>query len=196
MLLTGTNASGKSTFIKALALSAIMAQSLCTTLCTAYQAASFTIYSSMVLRDSVVDGDSYFIAEIKSLKRIFDAVKRGERVLSTIDEVLRGTNTVERIAASSVLLSQLAGQGALCVAATHDGELCGILDGAYRMMHFSEHVTEDNVAFDYLLKEGKATTCNAIELMDRLGFDEAVIKDARDRAARFQLEGSWTVRET
>ena len=106
ILLTGSNASGKSTFLKSAALAALMAQTILTVCAASYKAPKYRIFSSMALRDSLESGESYFIVEIRSLKRILDAsAADGERpVLCCFDEVLRGTNTIERIAASSLAI--------------------------------------------------------------------------------------------
>ena len=102
VLITGSNASGKSTFLKTVALNALLAQTIHTVLASSYMASMFRICSSMALRDDVQGGDSYYMVEIKALKRILDELKvEGMPVLCFVDEVLRGTNTVERIAASS-----------------------------------------------------------------------------------------------
>lgn len=190
LLVTGSNASGKSTFLKAVMINAILAQSICTAQCAAYAGTAFCLYTSMAIADNVLAGDSYFIAEIKSIKRILDASQRDERILCVIDEVLRGTNTVERIAASSELLHALERAGVLCLAATHDGELCGLLP-AYRQVHFSETIADGEVLFDYRLKQGPATTRNAIKLLAMLGFDEALVANAQDRAEQYLHSGRW-----
>lgn len=191
LLLTGSNASGKSTLIKAAALSAIMAQSLCTAPCTAYSASAFHVYTSMALSDDILAGESYFITELKAFRRILTAVERGERVLCAIDEILRGTNTVERIAASSTLLRYLAGETAVCIAATHDIELCALLSDAYDMAHFEEAIAGDTIAFDYRLRPGPACTRNAIRLLTLMGFDKALTQEAENRAERYLQEGVW-----
>jgi DNA mismatch repair ATPase MutS len=109
-----------------------------------------------------------------------------------IDEVLRGTNTVERIAASSELLKHLDTEKTLCLAATHDVELCALLDGQYRSLHFEESVTEDGeVLFDYKLKDGPATTRNAIKLLGSMGFDKSLVERANEKAERYTAEGKW-----
>ena len=87
----------------------------------------------------------YFIAEIKSLKRIFSMVNSNITCLCIIDEVLRGTNTVERIAASSRLLYHLAQENTCIFAATHDVELTHILDKVYENKHFEEEITDDDI---------------------------------------------------
>jgi len=192
VLLTGSNASGKSTFLKTIAINSILAQTIGTSLSKEYKAPVYRIYSSMALRDDLANSDSYYIVEIKSLKRILDAVNRnGQPVLCFIDEVLRGTNTVERIAASSEILKNLNTDRALCFAATHDVELTSILKDCYDNYHFQEEVTEDEVKFDYKLYDGPATTRNAIKLLNVIGYDKNIIKGAEQRAMHFLTEGNW-----
>lgn len=192
VLLTGSNASGKSTFLKTIAINSILAQTIGTSLSKEYKAPVYRIYSSMALRDDLANSDSYYIVEIKSLKRILDAVNRtGQPVLCFIDEVLRGTNTVERIAASSEILKNLNTDRVLCFAATHDVELTTILKDCYDNYHFQEEVTEDEVKFDYKLYDGPATTRNAIKLLNVIGYDKNIIKGAEQRAMHFLTEGNW-----
>ncbi len=191
MLITGSNASGKSTYLKAAALCVLMAQSLCVCPAEHFRASAFRIYSSMALSDNLPAGESYYVVETKSLKRILDAAAGPWHVFCTIDEVLRGTNTVERIAASSALLDALADRGALCVAATHDVELCRLLEGKYRMFHFEETATDSGMLFDYRLKDDPAQSRNAIRLLKILGFDEPIVERAHARADRYLEEGIW-----
>lgn len=189
MLLTGSNASGKSTFLKMVALNALLAQSICTACADSYQAAFYRIYSSMALRDSLSEGDSYFIVEIKSMKRIFDAVKASDvPVLCTIDEVLRGTNTAERIGASTELLKALSRQGVLCFAATHDMELTTYLKDVYDNYHFEEMVEGDQISFPYRLVKGPARGRNAIRLLEAFGFDCEITDNAHRLAEKLTGE--------
>ncbi|MDY3249709.1 MAG: DNA mismatch repair protein MutS [Candidatus Choladocola sp.] len=184
ILLTGSNASGKSTFLKTAALQVILAQTVHTVLAKRYEARYFRVFSSMALRDDLAGEESYYMVEIRSLKRILDRIEGEQPVFCCIDEVLRGTNTVERIAASSQILKWIAGKNLLCMAATHDIELTYLLDGVYRNCHFEEEVTETEVRFDYLLKEGRAMTRNAIRLLALMGFDESIIREAENLASR------------
>ena len=184
VLLTGSNASGKSTFLKAVAINAILAQTIYTARAESYKAPCFHVMSSMALQDNLALSESYYIVEIKSLKRIIDAI--GEEgaapVMCFIDEVLRGTNTVERIAASTEILKKLAGNAGMCFVATHDIELTFKLEEYYANYHFEEQVTDDEVTFDYLLHEGRTTTRNAIRLLGMLGFDREIV-DAAQKSA-------------
>jgi len=192
ILLTGSNASGKSTFLRAVTLNMIMAQSICTILAKYYEAPAFYIYSSMAIADNLLAGDSYFIAEIKSMKRIVDVTKVKRPIFCVIDEILRGTNTVERVSASTELLKYLSSQNTLCFGATHDIELCQLLEQDYRMLHFTESITDEGqVVFDYLIRKGPARTRNAIKLLGALGFDQALVDAANARASRYGESGKW-----
>ena len=192
VLITGSNASGKSTFLKMVAVNAILAQTVHTCPAARYRAPFYYVYSSMALRDDMDSGESYYIVEIKALKRILDAADAGEKpILCFVDEVLRGTNTVERIAASTQILKSLGRTGILCFAATHDIELTELLRNDFGNYHFEEDVADGDVVFNYKLKEGKATTRNAIRLLELMGYDKEVIEKAYAQAARFTESGVW-----
>lgn len=190
-LVTGSNASGKSTFLKNVAMNSILAQTLVTCTCSSYQAPFLKVMTSMALRDDIESGESYFIVEIKSLKRILEESKKRKPLLCIIDEVLRGTNTVERIAASSRILNALRQKWVLPFAATHDIELSYILDSRYENYHFEEDVQEKEVVFSYVLKKGRATSRNAIQLLDMFGYDKEIVEDARNAAFNFENKGIW-----
>lgn len=192
VLLTGSNASGKSTFLKSVAMGALLAQTVHTVPAKTYRASYFQILSSMALRDNMQGNESYFIVEIKSLKRMFEAAKASVCTLCFVDEVLRGTNTVERIAASREVLAGLANSGrTICFAATHDIELTYLLEQDCDNYHFEETVTDDKVEFDYLLHAGRATSRNAIKLLRMLGYPQEVIERAEDSAEHFLKTGEW-----
>ena len=145
----------------------------------------------MALTDNLFGHESYYIVEIKSLKRILDETKGEVPVLCFVDEVLRGTNTVERIAASSRILHSIANSNALMFAATHDIELTYMLETCFSNYHFEEQIMEDNIFFDYQLKSGRATSQNAIALLGMLGYPEEIINKARKTATHFLEKGEW-----
>ena len=190
VLITGSNASGKSTFLKVVAINAIFAQTIHTAIAKQYVAPLYHIYSSMSLRDSIQGSESYYMVEIRSLKRILNA-KRGLPVLCFVDEVLRGTNTVERIAASTEILKSIADGEFLCFAATHDVELTHLLEKEYDNYHFEEEIVEDDVHFSYMIHRGRATTRNAIKLLNMMGYDKFIVNNAEKRATAFIEQGVW-----
>lgn len=197
ILLTGSNASGKSTFLRAAALCAVLAQTIHTCMADSYQGGMFRIYSSMSLKDDLESGDSYYMAEVKSIRRILREVEQaaqdGKQVLCFVDEVLRGTNTVERIAASTQILRALAGKNVICFAATHDLELTKLLEGTYANYHFEEQIEEEDIVFPYRLQKGPAVSRNAIALLKVLGYREELVENAEEMAEHFLQTGKWKV---
>lgn len=189
-LITGSNASGKSTFIKAVAVNSILAMTLNTCAARVYQGPKALVITSMAVRDNILAGESYFIAEIKSLKRVLEHVKNSP-CLCFIDEILKGTNTVERIAASAAVLRYLHRKNCLCMATTHDIELTRILKNEYANYHFSEKVTIREIIFDYLINPGPSQTTNAVKLLSYTGYEEKIILDAEALAEQYEISGSW-----
>lgn len=177
-IITGSNASGKSTFIKAVAVNCVLAQTIHT--CTAETFHSRFAYpmTSMAVSDSILSGESYFIAEIKSLKRIVDFINGDIPCYCFIDEILKGTNTVERIAASVAVLRYFEGKNIFCMIASHDLELAEILKTEYENYHFREHFEQDEIRFDYKIYPGPSRTKNAIKLLGNMGFDESIVHSA------------------
>lgn len=178
-LITGSNASGKSTFIKAVTVNGIFAQTIHT--CTAGKFVLPAIYvkSSMAVRDNLMEGESYYIREIKSLKRTALSVGGSLPVFCAIDEILRGTNTDERLAASAAILKYLEAKSCVVLVATHDLELLEMLrESDYDYYYFSEQPDDGDVIFDYKIHRGVSKNTNAIRLLERIGFPEEVISSA------------------
>ncbi len=190
MILTGANASGKSTFLRTAGLLALLGQTIYTCPAAWYKAPVYGIYSSISLRDNMAQGESYYMVEIRSLKRIWQAAGHGP-LLCILDEALRGTNTVERIAASAQLLLHMQGLGIHLLAATHDRELARLLEAYLGQWHFREELERKDVRFTYVLTPGITEQNNAIRLLERMDFPAEAVRAARDMAARFEAEGVW-----
>ena len=126
----------------------------------------------MAVKDDLVAGESYFIREIRYLKRILDSLNEGKMTLCAIDEILRGTNTWERIRASRAILDYLADK------ATHDKELIELMGDAYANYHFSEEIGTEDITFSYKLLPGPATSHNAVKLLEFAGFPKEIITAA------------------
>ena len=169
-----------------------MAETLCTCTCRSYNGTPFRTYTSLTISDDLLAGESCYIAELRSLKRILDARDDDGFILCAIDEVLRGTNTIERISASAEILKALDHPKALCLIATHDAELCAISAGDYQLAHFEETVSDQEIHFDYKLKPGPAETRNAILLLKLMGFEDSIVKAAYSRADNYIKTGKWT----
>ncbi|MCZ2260942.1 MutS-related protein [Sporosarcina sp. G11-34] len=190
-LVTGSNASGKSTYIKAIAINAILAQTINTVLAESWTMKRSYIVTSMAIQDNVLDGDSYFIAEIKSLKRIIRLSEAGKPVISFIDEILKGTNTIERISASAAMMEWLSSNKGMNIIASHDIELTEMARHTYTNYHFRESIENGEVLFDYKIHRGPSKTRNAIKLLEILGYPESVTTKANVLAKHFTEWREW-----
>ena len=191
ILLTGSNASGKSTFLKTVGVNVLLAQTVHTCVATKMELPFCKVYTSMSLKDNLLLKESYYMAEIKAIKRILDAADEEIMVVCMVDEVLRGTNTMERIAASTQILKYMTDKNILCMAATHDVELTRTLEKSYDNYHFEESMKGQDVEFSYQLKSGRAQSCNAINLLENLEYDKSLIQNARDMVKNFEEKGEW-----
>lgn len=191
VLITGSNASGKSTYIKAVAINAILAQTINTVLANKWTMKPSYIVTSMAIQDSVLDGDSYFIAEIKSLKRIIKFSEEKKPMISFIDEILKGTNTIERISASAAIMEWLSVNKGMNIIASHDIELTEIAGEVYTNYHFKESIENDEVIFDYKIHSGPSITRNAIKLLEVLTYPESITTQANQLAQHFTEIREW-----
>ncbi len=190
MVLTGSNASGKSTFLKAVGINVLFAQSFGMAFADSFETGRFSLYTSMALNDNLLGEESYYVVEARSIKRIVDAAEKG-MCLCIIDEVLRGTNTIERIAASSRILKHLCMPDVLCFAATHDIELANMLSNDMDLYHFTEEIHDDNVTFPFVIQRGYSTNTNAIRLLAMLGFDKSIVSSADELVEAYKKTGKW-----
>lgn len=182
IVLTGTNMSGKSTFLRMIGLNMIFAQTFNFTLTKKYEACFFNIVSSISPSDDVTLGKSYYMAEAEALLRIIKALDLDLPVFCPIDEIFRGTNPIERISASAEILKYINSKDSISIVATHDRELTDILKDNYEFFYFSERVDSKGLNFDYKLKRGVSKTRNAIKLLDHIGYPKEIIKKSYDRA--------------
>jgi len=178
-VITGSNASGKSTFLKALAMNAILAQSI--QICTAKQMIlpRIHIMTSMTVRDDILSGESYYMKEINYLKRMVDESQNGILTLYIIDEILRGTNAKERLAASLSVLNYLQEKNALLIVATHDMPIADTLKESYQCCSFGNYIENEQIIFDYKIHEGFLETKNAIVLLKSAGFPDEIVRNAK-----------------
>ncbi|MDD4296542.1 MAG: hypothetical protein PHC69_06240 [Ruminiclostridium sp.] len=177
-IITGSNASGKSTFIKAVAVNVILAQSLNTCMAKKMALPFSRVITSMAVTDDLMSGESYYIKEIKYLNRIIKSLSDERFVICVIDEILRGTNTEERIAASASILKYIHKKNCLAIVATHDIELTSILGSLYKNFHFREQMQDKDITFDYMIHDGVSKSRNAIKLLKYVGFPDEIINEA------------------
>lgn len=176
LLITGSNMSGKSTLLRAIGLNTVLAQAGAPVCASSFAMPPLDLHTSIRVQDSLELGLSYFMAALARLKQIVDAAERGQspgRVLMyLLDEVLQGTNSVERGLAVRAVVRHLLDAGAIGVMTTHDLALAGEepLKSAARLAHFTEQVHPDGrMTFDYRLRPGLATSTNALRLMQLIG---------------------------
>jgi hypothetical protein len=183
LLLTGANMSGKSTLLRTLGINVVLAQTINTCLAASYDVPVFRVRSLLGRADDLIAGKSYYLVEAEAVVQLLSVAAEGSPHLFLLDELLRGTNTVERIAAGAAVLMRLAGEPGrpgphIVVAATHDRELVDLLDGRYTPAHLSDSIGPDGLVFDYRLRSGPATTRNAIALLALNGAPDAVVREA------------------
>lgn len=192
ILITGSNATGKSTFLRTIGVNVILAQTIDTVCAKSYHASFFRVMASMNLKDDIYSQESYYMREIRSIKRILD-VEDSVPILCCLDEVLRGTNTLERIGAASKILEELAKKQMLCIVASHDIELTVILKNHYENFHFQEVVNEEGIFCDYILYPGNSKTRNAINLLKLMGYSDQIVNEAKNRVNSYIQTGEWSI---
>ena len=176
-VITGTNASGKSTFMKSIAINTILAQTIDTCIADEARLCPMRLASCMALRDDILTGESYYFREAKCLKGILDLTKGEDALMIIVDEILKGTNTRERVAASRAILKYLAETSAITIVATHDYELTK--NPQYENYHFRSQIKNETIAFDYHLYEGVCQSSNAVELLAYMKYPQAIVDKAR-----------------
>jgi MutS-like protein len=184
VLVTGSNMSGKTTFIRALGVNAILAQTLGTAVASRWTTPWLDVRSSIGRSDDVQSGKSYYLAEVESIGALVSAARDGAQHLFLIDEIFRGTNTTERIAAGEAVLAWLDEGDNIVVVATHDLELLDALADRYAPYHFRERVEQNALLFDYVIRPGASSTRNAIALLRLMRFPEPLVRDALRAAER------------
>ena len=190
VLVTGSNMSGKSTFLRTIGVNAaVLAQTVNTCLATAYSAPVFTVRSVIGRSDDLMAGKSYYRDEVEAVLALVHASRSRSPYLLLFDELFRGTSTVERIAAAEAVLLELLspdpdgpmGSPHIVIAATHDRELVELLRRTYAPYHFSDTVGSDGLSFDYQVREGPAHSRNAIAILELYGAPPRVVQRALAR---------------
>lgn len=186
-IITGANASGKSTFMKAVAVNVILAQTIHTCIAGDFVIRQMDVMTSMALRDDVMTGESYYMREIRYLKRMLVRFEEKEPVLFVIDEILKGTNTAERIAASEAILDYFSQGTQFVLIATHDMELVHAMKGKYDNYYFDSEIRGKDVYFPYTIQKGTGGKTNAIELLDVLSYPKEIITRAKKNLERSKV---------
>lgn len=181
LLVTGSNMSGKSTLLRSIGVNAVLAQAGGPVCAEELRMPPVTLATSILVEDSLADGVSFFLAELKRIRGVVDLADRchsegaeGKTLLYLLDEVLRGTNSQERQVAVRRVILHLLRQGAIGAVSTHDLQIAEIpeLAGTVRPVHFRETLHpggDPPMTFDYKMRPGVATTTNALRLMELVG---------------------------
>lgn len=173
-VITGSNMAGKSTFLRSIAVNFVLAQAGAPVCAEEFIFSPVSLYSSMRIADNLAENTSTFYAELKKLKNIIEQVKQHNKVFILLDEILRGTNSLDRHTGSVAFIKQLIRENAIAVIATHDVELADLekeYTNAVSNYHFDVQVDGEELYFDYKLKRGICQSMNASILMKKIGIE-------------------------
>ncbi len=170
LIITGPNMAGKSTYLRSLGLTFILANAGFPVIAESCSIPKFALYSSMRTSDDLTVESSYFHAELTRLRFIMDAMERGEHVFIILDEILKGTNSKDKEIGSAKFLQKLVKMNAKGVIATHDLSLCELVtdNSAFRNMYFDSTIQNDELSFDYRIREGICKNMNASFLLKKM----------------------------
>ncbi len=175
VLITGANMAGKSTFLRAVGVNMVLSYAGCPVCADQFTTGTYALFSSMRTADSLKDEESYFLAEIKRLKRIVDQMEEGTPMLILLDEVLKGTNTTDKQKGSRGLIKKSINHDIVCFIATHDlalGDMQDQFPGIVVNYCFESYIKELELTFDYKIQPGIAKNMNASFLMKKMGIME------------------------
>ncbi len=172
IIVTGANMAGKSTYLRTVAVNFILAMAGAPVCAESFKFSPTNIFTSIRTRDNLLENESYFFAELKRLKAIIDGLESGEKLFIILDEILKGTNSKDKQEGSKALLKQLIRFDASGLIATHDlslGELIKHHPENITNKRFEVEIKNDELIFDYLLKDGISQNLNATFLMKKMG---------------------------
>lgn len=174
MIVTGSNMAGKSTYLRSIGINTILAMAGSAVCAKSFTISPVQLLTSMRIADNLEESTSTFYAELKKLKTVIDKVNNNEKVFILLDEILRGTNSYDRHTGAVALTKQLIKQQAAAIIATHDVELAKLKEAYPNNIlnyHFDVQVNNQELYFDYRLKDGICTSLNASILMKKIGIE-------------------------
>lgn len=177
-LLTGSNMSGKTTFIRTIGINSLTALTINTCFAKQMSLAHLKIHSAIRISDDLMNDKSYYFEEVLRIKQLLDESSTKHKHLFLLDEIFKGTNTIERVSAGKAVLSTLNRTNNFVFVSTHDIELTDLLESEYELYHFSEIISEGKIDFDYLLKSGQLTKRNAIRILEINDYPKELISEA------------------
>lgn len=178
VLLTGSNMSGKTSFIRTIGINSITSLTLNTCFAKQFSMPKMRLFSAIRISDDLLNDKSYYFEEVLTIKEMVDRSNENVPNLFLLDEIFKGTNTVERISAGKAVLSALSKNNNIVFVSTHDIELADMLNDEFELFHFSEQVDNKTVDFDYKLKQGKLKNRNAIRILQINNYPETIINEA------------------
>ena len=173
-LITGSNMSGKSTLLRTAGINLVLAYAGAPVCAEKMLCSMMNVYSKMQVHDNLEEKVSTFYAELKRMKMIIDAAKTQDPLIFLLDEIFRGTNSRDRIFATSNVIKQLQRLSAIGLVTTHDLELSVLEEecvGNIFNYHFTDKIQDGRIYFDYKLKHGVSQTANALALMKMIGIE-------------------------
>ncbi|MFO7825337.1 MAG: DNA mismatch repair protein [Cyclobacterium sp.] len=171
VLLTGSNMSGKTTFMRTVGINLVLAGMGIPPFARTFVCGPFQLYTSMRNTDSLEESVSSFYAELARIKGLLDLASEGKPIFYLLDEILKGTNTADRITGSEALIRQLAQSTSKGIISTHDIELSELENRLPSLVNYSFHhdIQQDEIVFDYTIKPGPCPNFNAQKLMELMG---------------------------
>ena len=174
MVVTGSNMSGKTTFLRTVGINMVMAQLGAPVCAESMTLAPTQVYTAMRTADNLSENTSSFYAELKRLRMLLELTEQGQPVFYFLDEILKGTNSRDRHAGAMALIRQLHKRNASGFISTHDLELGAMeqeLPGSVYNYSFNSDIIGDEIKFDYKLREGICRSFNASKLMQLMGIE-------------------------
>lgn len=186
--ITGSNMSGKSTFLRTILINSILAQTLYLCFAESYTASFLKPFSSITIEDNLSEGSSYFFTEVEIVKEMTEQVLVSPNHLFVIDETFKGTNTLERISLAKAVLEFLNNNDNIVIASSHDLELIDLISKDFELFYFTEIIKENYLDFDHTIKPGYLKTTNAIKIIEIENYPKIIIDEAYKMARDYKPE--------
>lgn len=178
-LVMGSNMSGKTSFMRTIALNTLTAQTVNICFASHFVLQRQKVWTAITLGDDILEGVSYYLSEVLRIRSIVEGASAGNNLI-IIDELFKGTNTEERIAISQAILTYLSqNRRNIIMISTHDTQLSELINtDLFNIIHFKEKIENGNLSFPYLIQEGKPTSRNAIKILELYNYPDDIVKEA------------------
>ena len=193
MVISGDNASGKSTYLKMVAINCILAQGLGFAYGESLELSYGHVMTSMDVSDDIEVGDSYFITESKTILRMIESLEKSGFHYFFIDELFKGTNTIERIGSGLGIVRWLSRHDCLYMISSHDIELVAASGAVNDNYHFDSRYVDGEIVFDYQIKQGAAVTKNAVNTLKSLHFPSEITQTSQELIRQYEETGKWSL---